>query len=200
MPFCFTFGSVMGNLSFFLASLAGALLLFAVLFAGAYFSHRLIALARIPKGKGRSATAPSKGAASDTAAVRTTQKPVALTRERLEQVLVRSKLYLNPDLKITDLLLPLGTNRTYLSNFINHTYGMSFRQLVNSLRVQEIDHVSHLQTNRSKNLSQLASGAGFGSYRNYTRARKQTSEAQATGQLPKLPKVRRKQHTPTEKE
>ncbi len=109
-----------------------------------------------------------KAAASEPAA----HRPVILTVERFEKVLIGKKMYLDPELKMNDLLRPLCTNRTYLSNFINRTYGMGFRRLVNVLRMQEIAHLErHERHGGNARPAACAIGAGFGSYRNYQRAR-----------------------------
>lgn len=50
---------------------------------------------------------------------------------------IERKGYLQPELTIEDLARQLGTNRTYLSTFINSYYGVPFRQWIASLRIAE---------------------------------------------------------------
>ena len=55
----------------------------------------------------------------------------------LQQWMRETKPYLNPDFKLMDLRAVLPMNRTYLSQFINDTYGCSFYQFVNRYRIEE---------------------------------------------------------------
>lgn len=94
-------------------------------------------------------------------------------RQQLEEFMTSSKPYLKSDLKITDLAGPLKTNRSYLSSFINTTYGMNFSQFINGYRLRELDaQRTDGKYARSSNL-ELIHKAGFGSYHAYYRAQKQ---------------------------
>ncbi|MDR1003490.1 MAG: hypothetical protein LBL97_00560 [Prevotellaceae bacterium] len=96
-----------------------------------------------------------------------------IIRSRFEQYMEKQKPYLNPNLCITDLLPDLCTNRTYLSNFINREYHMSFNALINNYRLREIDRL-RLEPHRKQQSSlELIKKAGFSSYRNYITAGKQ---------------------------
>ncbi len=44
--------------------------------------------------------------------------------------------FTSPGLTLEDLAVSLGTNRTYLSSFINSTFGMSFREWIAGLRIE----------------------------------------------------------------
>lgn len=61
----------------------------------------------------------------------------AAYRATLEAWLESEKPYCNPDFQLTDLRQVLPLNRTYLSQFINTTYGCSFYKWVNGLRIKE---------------------------------------------------------------
>ena len=95
---------------------------------------------------------------------------VKLTKERFEAYMQKEKPYLNPHLKITDLIEPLKANRTFISNFVNQTYGLNFNQYINSLRIKELEHLSAMASNSSKKTADLVEKAGFATLRNYTRA------------------------------
>ena len=95
---------------------------------------------------------------------------VKLTQKRFEDYIHKNKPYLNPQLKITDLIEPLRANRTVISNFVNKTYGMNFNQYINTLRLKELDRLRALPSNANKELAQLIEKAGFATMRNYTRA------------------------------
>lgn len=99
----------------------------------------------------------------------TVLKKSILTKSRFENYIQKKKPYLNPELKITDMVADLKINRTYISSFINTQYGMNFNSYINSLRVKEFKHLrqSHQCTGKTDN--ELAEMAGFNSYRNYKR-------------------------------
>ena len=56
--------------------------------------------------------------------------------QQLEQVIVEEKMFLDPDISLVSLAERIKTNRTYLSDAIHLTYGMSFSDYINHLRVQ----------------------------------------------------------------
>lgn len=87
----------------------------------------------------------------------------------LEALLEIEKIYLNPELKITDVCCMLLTNRTYLSGFINQEFGLSFNELIN--RYRTLQAIS-LMKNDSQNLTlnDIAIASGFGSISSFTRA------------------------------
>jgi AraC-like DNA-binding protein len=96
-----------------------------------------------------------------------------IVRSRFEQYMEKQKPYLNPGLCITDLLSDLCTNRTYLSNFINREYHMSFNALMNNYRLREIDRLRLDPGQKKQNSLELIKKAGFSSYRSYITAGKQ---------------------------
>lgn len=57
-------------------------------------------------------------------------------REKLIRMMEKEQVYTREDLRISDLALLLGTNRTYLSNIVNHELGLSFSDFINSYRVK----------------------------------------------------------------
>lgn len=96
-----------------------------------------------------------------------------VTRRKFEEYMRIRKPYLQADLKITDLCGQLHTNRSYLSNFINTTYGMSFSQFINNCRLRELDLLlQKLPVHTLHNNIDLIFKAGFGSYDSYRRAKK----------------------------
>lgn len=82
--------------------------------------------------------------------------------------LKENQYFLNKNLKITDMAQEMGTCRTYVSNYINKTYGCSFSDYVNQLR---IDYAKQLLKNEQEKLSSIADRSGFSSeqsfYRNF---------------------------------
>lgn len=105
-------------------------------------------------------------------ATNTPRVPRKLKRTHFEKEVVAKKLYLNPKLRITDLTEILNINRTYLSNFVNHTYGCGFSEYINRLRHHELERLLSMPRHKGKTAKQLFQKAGFPSYRNYLRTKK----------------------------
>lgn len=61
----------------------------------------------------------------------------AVIAERVLKLLEKEKVYLNPRLKIQDVVKLVGTNRNYLSKAINTQFPYNFNQLCNYFRVRE---------------------------------------------------------------
>lgn len=98
---------------------------------------------------------------------KTKSKTAKIEYEAFERYVSRHKPYLNPDLSITDLALQLGTNRTYLSTFINNQYGMNFSCYINRRRLKELDCIRRLPEHAHIDGIELVLKAGFSTYRGY---------------------------------
>lgn len=96
-------------------------------------------------------------------------EPVPLNRKMFERQVVGKKLFLNPQLRLSDLMELFRTNRTYLSGFINREYGYSFNGYINRLRLAELERLMRLPSNRGKSVNKLYSKAGFPNYQMYMR-------------------------------
>ena len=114
---------------------------------------------------------PSQAAAS---ASEPDKKPYAATgdtqpslRSRIESCFDTDKIYLNPKLRLSELAIRLGTNRTYLSQFFNQNCEQSFYEYVNSYRVR---HSMQLLLTTDYNLELVASMSGFNSLSTFRRA------------------------------
>jgi len=81
------------------------------------------------------------------------------------------KPYLRPDLKITDMIKPLGTNRTYLSTFINRHYGKNFSSFINNYRLKEIEILKMDPNYKNVKEEELIYIAGFKSLKSYQRTK-----------------------------
>lgn len=102
----------------------------------------------------------------------TSDRIETLNQEQFEAYFKRQKPYLNPQFKITDLIGPFNVNRSYISAFINKTYNMNFSRYVNISRLKELEMLLQLAENKEKNAIELTEKAGFGSYRNYLRTKR----------------------------
>lgn len=99
-------------------------------------------------------------------------------RKKLEQWLSTEKPYLNPEFKLIDLMRVLPMNRTYLSQFINDTYGCSFYQFVNRYRIEEAQRL--MREHPDMRLSDVAARSGFSSRESFAR-----TFSQLTGTSPR---------------
>ncbi len=79
---------------------------------------------------------------------------------------VDKQLYLNPSLKLGDMAKAVGTNRTYLSRYLNDRLNTTFYDYINALRLA---HAHELIDRREHNITTIASMAGFNSYSTFRR-------------------------------
>jgi AraC-like DNA-binding protein len=56
---------------------------------------------------------------------------------KLEMLIQKGKVFLNPDLTLKNLAEKCNTNRTYLSQILHEKYNMNFNSLINKYRVEE---------------------------------------------------------------
>lgn len=94
------------------------------------------------------------------------------------QYFVSEKPYLNPDLNINDVAEALHTNRTYVSTLVNQNFGMSFRDYLNSQRINYSKGV--LINSPGLVLDEVASMCGFTSDSQYVKKFKEI-----TGETPR---------------
>lgn len=86
---------------------------------------------------------------------------------RLNSVMVDNKMFLNPKLTINDVARALGTNRTYLSEYLKNSLETNFFNYVNSFRVE---FAKELLYNTNSKLEEIAMLSGFGSLSTFQRA------------------------------
>lgn len=86
----------------------------------------------------------------------------------LQKIMKEEKLYLHPALSLNELAMAAGTNRTYLSDYLNHTLNVTFYDYVNSFRVTESCLLlSHEEPMR---LEEIAEACGFNSLSTFRRS------------------------------
>lgn len=85
---------------------------------------------------------------------------------RITDLFFKEKIYLNPNLKLSDIAIAIGTNRTYVSTFFNKEAGCTFYDYVNKLR---IDHSSVLLRTTRESLNIIAEKSGFNSPQSFIR-------------------------------
>ena len=87
--------------------------------------------------------------------------------ERLQNLMEERKLYLNPKFSIIELTNLLGSNRTYVSVFLNEVLGKSFFDYVNEFRLVVAEK---LVIETDENFSEIAAKSGFNSICTFRRA------------------------------
>ena len=86
--------------------------------------------------------------------------------KEINELFVVDKIYLNPQLKLSDVARLVGTNRTYLSRFFNQEKKMTFFDYVNNLRVEYAMGLLHDEGLR---LNVIAEQSGFNSISTFRR-------------------------------
>ena len=90
-------------------------------------------------------------------------------RTRIEKVMRDEQLFLDPNLKLNDLVVRVGSNRNYVYNAINRVMGVSFNEYVNRMRVEYAAQM--MKERRSLLLTEVGERSGFASatsfYRNF---------------------------------
>lgn len=97
---------------------------------------------------------------------------------KLEQWMETEKPYLDPNFKLIDLMRALPMNRTYLSEFINTTYGCTFYQFVTRYRIEEAKRI--MRENSELKMADVAARSGFSSPSAFSR-----TFTRETGQTPR---------------
>lgn len=97
--------------------------------------------------------------------------------KKIDQYIIHEKAYLNPDLKIWDIVNYTGVNRSYISQAINSEYMISFSHYINKLRIEEA--CALLKKDSEKSIENIAFDSGFNSLSTFNRAFKKY-----TGTLP----------------
>ena len=102
-----------------------------------------------------------------------------IDRNVFESVMEREKLYLNPDLTLPELASAMGTNRTYVSNYISQVIGMSFYDYINQLRIER-SVLALFDEHPDYTIEHVARESGFASMSTFRRA-----FAKVTGMTPR---------------
>ncbi|MCK5148922.1 helix-turn-helix domain-containing protein [bacterium] len=131
-----------------------ALLVVSVLYRRLYLSK--LVLVNKAKVKKPSKTRFREGLASE--GQRSEIEPLA---EKLHELVAEKKIFLDPDLTLQKTAGYLSTNRTYLSNAVNHAFNMNFPTYINQLRVQESIRLISEGFTSKQTLEALAKQSGF---------------------------------------
>jgi AraC-like DNA-binding protein len=89
-------------------------------------------------------------------------------RNKIDNLFITEKIYLNAELNLWEVSRLAGTNRTYISIVINHYYNQNFSTFVNNFRVKHV--VELIKKNPELTNIDLATLSGFGSVISMQRA------------------------------
>lgn len=87
--------------------------------------------------------------------------------ERMYLLFEKEHVYLNPRLRLSELAMLLGTNRTYLSQYFNQNCESTFYDFVNDYRIH---HAKQLLHSTDDTLETIAMNSGFNSLSTFRRA------------------------------
>lgn len=87
--------------------------------------------------------------------------------ERMYLLFEKEHVYLNPRLRLSELAMLLGTNRTYLSQYFNQNCESTFYDFVNDYRIH---HAKLLLHSTDVTLETIAMNSGFNSLSTFRRA------------------------------
>lgn len=87
--------------------------------------------------------------------------------ERMYLLFEKEHVYLNPRLRLSELAIVLGTNRTYLSQYFNQNCESTFYDFVNDYRIH---HAKLLLHSTDDTLETIAMNSGFNSLSTFRRA------------------------------
>ncbi len=101
-------------------------------------------------------------------------------REKLIRMMEKEQLYTREDLRISDLALLLGTNRTYLSNIVNQEMGLSFSDFINSYRVNHAKQLLMDPASQNLSIKGIGESSGFSNDASFFRVfKKETGQSPA---------------------
>ncbi len=75
--------------------------------------------------------------------------------------------YLTPGVTLNDICLKLGTNRTYLSEYINGVYGKNFRDWIADMRIEHAKQL--MESDPNLKIQEVSEKSGFLSLSHFTR-------------------------------
>lgn len=93
-----------------------------------------------------------------------------MLKERLDRCMKQQKPYLDSRLTLGDLAMEVGTNKTYLSNYINNTLGTTFYELINTYRVEAACAlIQSMSEDERIPMTEVAVKSGFNSIASFNR-------------------------------
>jgi len=78
---------------------------------------------------------------------------------KFHRVVIDQRMFLQPQVTITDVADRIGSNKTYISRLVNNTYNMPFPDLINYLRVEYTQR--YIINHRNATQTEVAKACGF---------------------------------------
>lgn len=103
----------------------------------------------------------------ETLTTQTNRLPIA--SGEMERIVEERKLYLNSGLTLGELARIMGTNRTYVSNYLSMVRGQTFYDYINQLRIERAS-LPMMEEHPEYTLTYVAEQSGFGSISTFRRA------------------------------
>jgi AraC-like DNA-binding protein len=95
----------------------------------------------------------------------------ALAEKNIDLTIAEKRYYLDKSLTLQKLATHLGTNRQYLSNYINQEKHTTFYDYINDLRLEEAKRLLDLKgLDRPYSMEEIADMSGFNSYATFLRS------------------------------
>lgn len=101
-----------------------------------------------------------------------TENIFATWKPKIEKLMVEDKIYLEPELSLSDMATRLKTNSSVLSAAINKNFGKNFNDFINESRISEYKQQINLPANRHFTKLGVAFVCGFNSKATFNRALK----------------------------
>ncbi|MBL6448600.1 helix-turn-helix transcriptional regulator [Fulvivirga sp. 29W222] len=90
-------------------------------------------------------------------------------KRKLRTAMLADKVYLNPELTLSDLAKATGLKLTELSSFINQNMGRNFNDFINEYRVSEFKRLVSTESDSRVTIMELAYQSGFNSKASFNR-------------------------------
>ena len=91
--------------------------------------------------------------------------------EQLNRCMVEEKLFLNPKLTLQEVSAMIGTNRTYLSDYLNKVLKTTFYEYVNDFRIRTACEIIDSMTAENKrSMQEISEISGFNSISTFNRS------------------------------
>ncbi len=91
-------------------------------------------------------------------------------KNKMQEYFVNQKPYLNPKLKLEDIVLELGVPKKEITQLLKQEYGFNFNTYVNSFRVEELKQLFSDPAYANFKIESVAEKAGFGSKQSFYNA------------------------------
>ncbi len=91
-------------------------------------------------------------------------------KQKIEEVLLKNKMYQEPELTLFDVAQKLNTNISFLSKAINNAFQCNFNDLVNGYRIEAFIELIARGENKKQTILSLAFECGFNSKATFNRA------------------------------